>query len=119
MAVDFGLSVDMEDFNASMEEARQKARNARYKAGGKSIVLDANATSQLHNQGLSSTNDSLKFQHEVHSSVVKAIYTGSEFITTASDDEDFGLVLESTSFYVEQGGQVQLHFWQCHVGVVE
>ncbi|VAI73706.1 unnamed protein product [Triticum turgidum subsp. durum] len=109
MGVDFGLSVDMEGFNLSMEEARQKARNARYKAGGKSIVLDANATSQLHNQGLTSTNDSPKFQHEVHSSVVKAIYTGSEFIATVSGDEDFGLVLESTSFYAEQGGQVQLH----------
>ncbi|KAM3292962.1 hypothetical protein ACQJBY_036525 [Aegilops geniculata] len=106
MAVDFGLSVDMEGFNASMEEARQKARNARYKAGGKSIVLDANATSQLRNQGLDSTNDSPKFQHKVHSSVVKAIYTGSEFIATASGDEDFGLVLESTSFYAEQGGQI-------------
>ncbi|KAI4996891.1 hypothetical protein ZWY2020_052233 [Hordeum vulgare] len=106
MAVDFGLSVDMEGFNASMEEARQKARNARYKAGGKSIVLDANATSELRNQGLASTNDSPKFQHEVHSSVVKAIYTGSEFIATASGDEDFGLVLESTSFYAEQGGQI-------------
>ncbi|KAM3371293.1 hypothetical protein ACQJBY_018592 [Aegilops geniculata] len=31
MAVDFGPSVDMEGFNISMEEARQKARNARYK----------------------------------------------------------------------------------------
>ncbi|VAI04551.1 unnamed protein product [Triticum turgidum subsp. durum] len=71
-------------------------------AGGKSIVLDANATSQLRNQGLDSTNDSPKFQ----SSVVKAIYTGSEFIATASGDEDFGLVLESTSFYAEQGGQI-------------
>ncbi|VAI11849.1 unnamed protein product [Triticum turgidum subsp. durum] len=76
------------------------------RAGGKSIVLDANATSQLRNQGLASTNDSPKFQHEVHSSVVKAIYTGSEFIATASGDEDFGLVLESTSFYAEQGGQI-------------
>ena len=56
---------------------------------------------------------------QVHSSVVKAIYTGSEFIASASGDEDFGLVLESTSFYAEQGGQVQLHFQQCHVGVVE
>ncbi|XP_044983352.1 alanine--tRNA ligase-like [Hordeum vulgare subsp. vulgare] len=106
MAVDFGLSVDMEGFNIAMEEARQKARNARYKAGGKSIVLDANATSHLRNQGLASTNDSPKFKHEVHSSVVKAIYTGSEFIATASGDEDFGLVLESTSFYAEQGGQI-------------
>ena len=34
-------------------------------AGGKSIVLDANATSHLRNQGLASTNDSPKFQHEV------------------------------------------------------
>ena len=34
-------------------------------AGGKSIVLDANATSQLRNQGLDSTNDSPKFQHKV------------------------------------------------------
>uniref|UniRef100_N1QSG5 alanine--tRNA ligase n=1 Tax=Aegilops tauschii TaxID=37682 RepID=N1QSG5_AEGTA len=40
-----------------------------------------------------------------YSSVVKAIYTGSEFIASASGDEDFGLVLESTSFYAEQGGQ--------------
>jgi len=43
-----------------------------------------------------------------HGSVVKAIYTGSEYIATASGYEDLGLVLESTSFYAEQGGQVQL-----------
>jgi hypothetical protein len=43
-----------------------------------------------------------------HGSVVKAIYTGSEYIATASGYEDLGLVLESTSFYAEQGGQVRL-----------
>lgn len=106
MAVDFGLTVDMDGFNVSMEDARQKARSARYKAGGKSIVLDANATAQLRNQGLASTDDSPKFQHKEHSSVVKAIYTGSEFIVASCGDEDFGLVLESTSFYAEQGGQI-------------
>jgi alanyl-tRNA synthetase len=46
--------------------------------------------------------------------VVKAIYNGSEFIAATSGDEDFGLVLESTSFYAEQGGQVQLHFTWCN-----
>jgi alanyl-tRNA synthetase len=40
--------------------------------------------------------------------VVKAIYSGSEYKTTASGDEDVGVVLESTSFYAEQGGQVGL-----------
>ncbi|CAM0908493.1 unnamed protein product [Alopecurus aequalis] len=34
MAEDIGLGVDMEAFNASMEEARQKARNARQKKIG-------------------------------------------------------------------------------------
>ncbi|XP_062201662.1 alanine--tRNA ligase-like [Phragmites australis] len=107
MAIDYGLIVDKEGFNASMEEARQKARNARNKAGGKSIVMDANATAHLRNQGLASTDDSPKFMWpKEHGSVVKAIYTGSEYIATASGDEGFGLVLESTSFYAEQGGQV-------------
>ncbi|KAF8762367.1 hypothetical protein HU200_009546 [Digitaria exilis] len=107
MAIDYGLTVDKEGFNASMEEARQKARNARNKAGGNSIVMDANATAQLRNQGLASTDDSPKFLWpKEHGSVVKAIYTGSEYITTASGYEDLGLVLESTSFYAEQGGQI-------------
>jgi len=38
--------------------------------------------------------------------VVQAIYTGSEFVDTINTGDDIGLVLESTSFYAEQGGQV-------------
>ncbi|CAN6311466.1 unnamed protein product [Urochloa humidicola] len=107
MAIDYGLTVDKEGFNSSMEEARQKARNARNKAGGNSIVMDANATAQLRNQGLAITDDSPKFMWpKEHGSMVKAIYTGSECIATASGDVDFGIVLESTSFYAEQGGQI-------------
>lgn len=41
-----------------------------------------------------------------HGSVVKAIYSGSGFLETVSAGLDVGLVLESTSFYAEQGGQV-------------
>ena len=38
--------------------------------------------------------------------MVKAIYTGSEFIEVSSSEHDVGIVLESTSFYTEQGSQV-------------
>lgn len=38
--------------------------------------------------------------------MVKAIYTGSEFVEVSSSEHDVGIVLESTSFYAEQGGQV-------------
>lgn len=38
--------------------------------------------------------------------MVKAIYTGSEFVDSVNTDGDIGVVLESSSFYAEQGGQV-------------
>ena len=38
--------------------------------------------------------------------MVKAIYTGSEFINSASAGNEVGIVLESTNFFAEQGGQV-------------
>ncbi|KAE8670097.1 Alanine--tRNA ligase [Hibiscus syriacus] len=43
---------------------------------------------------------------EDHESVIKAIYTGSEFVESATTGDDVGIVLESTSFYAEQGGQI-------------
>ncbi|KAJ8500056.1 hypothetical protein OPV22_010608 [Ensete ventricosum] len=107
MAEERGLTVDVEGFNIAMEEARQKARTARSKAVGDSIVMDADATSKLHNNGVPTTDDSFKFIcHQDHESVVKAIYTGVEFLETAFDGVDIGIVLESTSFYAEQGGQI-------------
>jgi hypothetical protein len=45
-----------------------------------------------------------------HESEIKAIYTGSEFWESASSVGG-GIVLESTSFYVEQGGNL---IGKCH-----
>lgn len=46
------------------------------------------------------------FVFQDHESVVKAIYTGYEFLESVPAGNEVGLVLESTSFYAEQGGQV-------------
>lgn len=48
----------------------------------------------------------LIFVFQDHESVVKAIYTGYEFLESVAAGNEVGLVLESTSFYAEQGGQV-------------
>lgn len=45
-----------------------------------------------------------------HESSVKAIYNGAEFLESATAGAEVGIVLQSTSFYGEQGGQV-LHSW--------
>jgi len=44
-----------------------------------------------------------------HESELKAIYTGSTFLESSAASDNVGLVLGSTSFYAEQGGQV-IHF---------
>lgn len=41
-----------------------------------------------------------------HESVIRAIYTGFQFLESVVSGIEVGIVLESTSFYAEQGGQV-------------
>ncbi|MBA0855228.1 hypothetical protein Goshw_010860, partial [Gossypium schwendimanii] len=107
MAEERGLIVDVDGFNNAMDEAREKSRSARNKQAGGAIVMDADATSALHKKGVSTTDDSFKFVwFQPHESVIKAIYNGSEFMENATAGDDVGIVLESTSFYAEQGGQI-------------
>ncbi|KAB5556646.1 hypothetical protein DKX38_007555 [Salix brachista] len=107
MAEERGLRVDVEGFDNAMDEARERSRNAQTKQSGGAIVMDAEATSALHKKGVSATDDSFKFiWFEDHESVIKAIYNGSEFLESAAASIEVGIVMESTSFYAEQGGQI-------------
>ncbi|PWA51613.1 alanyl-tRNA synthetase [Artemisia annua] len=107
MAEERKLVVDVEGFNLAMSEARERSRNAQNKQSAVSIVMNADATSALHKRGVATTDDSFKYNwFEDHKSVIKAIYTGSEYVERAEAGVDVGIILESTSFYAEQGGQI-------------
>ncbi|WJZ80247.1 hypothetical protein VitviT2T_000181 [Vitis vinifera] len=107
MAEERGLIVDVQGFNAALDEARERSRSAQNKQAGGTIVMDADATSALHKRGVAPTDDSFKFTwFQDHGSVIKAIYSGSEFLESASAGNEVGIVLETTSFYAEQGGQI-------------
>ncbi|KAJ8747292.1 hypothetical protein K2173_011557 [Erythroxylum novogranatense] len=107
MAEERGLQVDVEGFNNAMDEARERSRSAQNKQAGGAVVMDADATSALHKKGVSTTDDSYKYTwFQNHESVIKAIYTGSEFVGSAAAGDEVGVVLESTNFYAEQGGQI-------------
>ncbi|KAK9149863.1 hypothetical protein Scep_008620 [Stephania cephalantha] len=107
MAEERGLAIDVEGYNIAMEEAKQRSRNAQNKQGSGAISMDADATSELHKRGIAATDDSAKFiWFKGHESVVKAIYSGATFLDNAGADEEVGIVLETTNFYAEQGGQI-------------
>lgn len=113
MAEERGLSVDMPAYEAALEEARQQSRSARKTAGG-ALVMEAEATAELQGKGLAPTDDKPKYiWHKDRDSTLRGIYTSAGFVAALDDPrEEAGLVLEATSFYAEQGGQV------CDTGVV-
>ncbi|KAG2707799.1 hypothetical protein I3760_05G163300 [Carya illinoinensis] len=107
MAEERGLLVDVEGFNNAMDEARERSRNAQTKQAGGAIVMDADATAALHKKGIAATDDNSKFiWFKDHESAIRAIYTGSQFLESVVSGSEVGIVLESTSFYAEQGGQI-------------
>ncbi|KAJ7564423.1 hypothetical protein O6H91_02G016900 [Diphasiastrum complanatum] len=110
MAEERGVKVDVEGFNQAMEDARNLARSARAKMGGGLLVMEAEATAELQKRGVSPTDDQSKYiWHQVHSSILRAVFGKSGFLEHVSSDEmdeDIGLVLDSSSFYAEQGGQI-------------
>ncbi|XP_034709623.1 alanine--tRNA ligase-like [Vitis riparia] len=107
MAEERGLTVDVMGFNIAMDEARERSRNAQNKKAGGAIVMDADATAALHKMGVAATDDISKFTwFEDHESVIKAIYTGTEFLESAAAGDEVGIILETASFYAEQGGQI-------------
>ncbi|GMH09198.1 hypothetical protein Nepgr_011038 [Nepenthes gracilis] len=107
MAEERGLTVDVNGFNIAMDEARERSRTAQNKQAGFSIVMDATATAILHKNGVPTTDDSIKYVwFKDHVSTIKAIYTGTDFLESTEAGNELGVVLESTSFYAEQGGQI-------------
>ncbi|GAB4836371.1 hypothetical protein Ancab_001283 [Ancistrocladus abbreviatus] len=106
MAEERGLTVNVKGFNAAMDEARERSRSAQTKQAGGTIAMDANVTASLHKMGVPTTNDHRKFiWFQDHESTIKAIYCGTEFLESAEVGKEMGVVLESMSFYAEQGGQ--------------
>ncbi|GAQ81862.1 alanyl-tRNA synthetase [Klebsormidium nitens] len=107
MAEEEHLTIDKPGFEAAMTAARELSRGARGKGGAATMVLDAAATDALQKRGVQPTNDKAKYGPDKdHPTRIEAIYMGREWVESISgDDGDVGIVLESTSFYAEAGGQ--------------
>ena len=112
MAMEAGMSVDMNGFDAEMEGQKQRSREARLAAKGlvgQRLELIAEQTALLADEGIKVTDDSYKYDwdKEVDSSI-KAIFTSDGFLGSgevAKEGDTVGLVLDKTSFYAEAGGQ--------------
>ncbi|GIP50448.1 alanine--tRNA ligase [Paenibacillus sp. J53TS2] len=98
-AAEQGLGVDREGFEAAMEEQRERARAARHESGSMKVqggVL-ADFTTKTEFVGYN--------ELEVTTSIV-AIVADDAFVDTLSAGQSGQIILASTPFYAESGGQV-------------
>lgn len=109
MADEVGMKVDIDGYEAELTAAKKRS-----KEGGSSFlaeaVFEADQIAQLQSLGVESTNDDAKYIWEPMSALLKAVYISGEFPSVANVSEGgnalMGLVLDSTNFYAESGGQV-------------
>ncbi|XP_047107863.1 alanine--tRNA ligase, cytoplasmic [Schistocerca piceifrons] len=118
MCEEKGLVVDM----TAYEEARKEAQILSQGKGvgaDTQIALDVHALTHLQNEGIPVTDDLPKYNYHATSTgkdtdyefgpcigEVVAIYYMKEFVNEVTSGQECGIILDKTSFYAQQGGQI-------------
>ncbi|RHY92876.1 hypothetical protein DYB35_001529 [Aphanomyces astaci] len=112
MAEEQGLVVDVAGYDLAMKVQRENSGKKVGVAGVRPLVLESAETAYLTGQQIAPTTDDAKYiQQHVTASVV-AIFTttatASTFVqsTTAHEHAAIGVILDTTSFYAQSGGQI-------------
>jgi len=120
MAEEKGMTVDKDGFEKKMEAEKEENRrihDEKMAAGsGKDMRMVAEQTSRLVSDNVPATDDSAKYVWNQHldGCTVKGLFLGRNetednigFVDSVSpESKTIGVVLDKTSFYAEQGGQI-------------
>ncbi|WMT40044.1 alanine--tRNA ligase [Paenibacillus sp. D2_2] len=98
-ALEHGLNVDREGFEAAMEEQRERARSARH--DGASMKIQGGVLSDL------TTKSEFVGYNELNvTTKIVAIVSENVFVDVLTAGQTGQIILEKTPFYAESGGQV-------------
>lgn len=104
MAEEAGLKIDEQAFEKAKEESREASKATGSKNAASLIKLDVHALSELDGT-VAKTDDLFKYGLENTKSRILALYDGTKFVDSISEPAQYGIVLDKTPFYAEQGGQ--------------
>ncbi|KTD57712.1 alanine--tRNA ligase [Legionella shakespearei] len=90
-----GLNVDMDGFNQFMQQQREQSQAASQ------FTADYHATSQMDHQ-----SEFHGYEHEVMKGTIIALLADGVEVNSVSQGTKSGVVLDTTPFYAESGGQV-------------
>lgn len=108
MAEERGLTIHDKEVEEAQERAREASKGDK-KATAALVKLDVHDLGALENmKDVPKTDDSAKYGWENITAVIKAIYHNKKFLQSTKEvpeGEQFGVLLDRTNFYAEQGGQ--------------
>ncbi|KAF2789945.1 hypothetical protein K505DRAFT_420152 [Melanomma pulvis-pyrius CBS 109.77] len=108
MAEERGLNINDKEVDEAQEKAREASKGDK-KAAAALVKLDVHDLGALEAMdNVPKTDDTAKYGRENITSVIKAIYHGKKFLKSTKEmpeGEQFGVLLDKTNFYAEQGGQ--------------
>jgi len=106
MAADSGLSVDLEGFEAEMEQQRERARAAHKFTVRETITFSDKASADL----IPATTRFVGYKTLKCKSPVVVLLPGGKWpesdVGSVSEGQEVGVILRETPFYAEMGGQV-------------
>ncbi len=105
MAEERALTVDLDEYERLMEAARERSRS-----GGDEtdhvLMIPPDGLAKLTSLGVHATRDEHKFEGTANTANVRAIWNGRNFVEHLDVGQRGAVILDRTSFYGEQGGQV-------------
>ncbi|KAI8816308.1 tRNA synthetases class II (A)-domain-containing protein [Fimicolochytrium jonesii] len=109
MAEESALSIDESGFESAQALAKERSKATKSKNKGDTVALDVHDLGALEkNTKVPTTDDSYKYGTDDINATVKAIYADGSFVDSVSSESHhgrFGVLLDKTNFYAEQGGQ--------------
>jgi alanyl-tRNA synthetase len=108
MAEERGLETDDAEIEIAKEKAREASKSVK-EATHTFAELDVHQIAELDKIGISRPNDDAKFLKGDSVGKIQLIYDGKDFLKSTEglpSDKPFGILLDKTNFYAEQGGQI-------------
>lgn len=96
-----GFKVDEETFQKEMQAQRERARAARADSSAEGWKEDIYAKIDW-----SIKSTFVGYEKNTSDSVIKAMVSGSELVDVAIEGQEVNVILDTTPFYAESGGQV-------------
>ncbi|KAH3902867.1 probable alanine--tRNA ligase [Saccharomycodes ludwigii] len=106
MAEEKHLKIDEEGFEKAKQESYEASKRGGKKSSASLVKLNVHDLSKLADEKVLKTDDSAKYSTSDVEAIILGIHNGEGFVEEMTEvGKQYGLLLDKTCFYAEQGGQ--------------